>query len=98
MLRAVDVAAESHSFFLELAYAAEREHLEAAAVGENGFLPAVEAVQAAGLLDDVHAGAEIQVIGIAEYDLRLDVVAQLVHVYAFYGADSAYRHEYRGSR
>ena len=52
--------------------AAQAPDLEAARVGEDGPLPADEAVQAAELADHVQAGAQEQVEGVAEDDLRAD--------------------------
>ena len=48
----------------------EAEHLVAAAVGEDRLRPADEAVQPAAPRDQIVAGPQIQVIGVAEQDLR----------------------------
>ncbi len=48
---------------------AEREDLETARVGEDRPVPAHEPVQPAELRDQCVAGAEVQVVGIAEQDL-----------------------------
>ena len=45
---------------------AQREHLEAAGVGQDRAVPAAERVQAAELLDHVLAGAEVQVVRVPE--------------------------------
>ena len=55
---------------------AEREDLETARVGEDRPVPARERVQPAELLDHVLAGAEMQVVGVAEDDAR----AHLAHL------------------
>ena len=47
---------------------AEREHLEAAGVGEDRAVPRHEAVQAAELRDQVLAGPEVQVVRVGEQD------------------------------
>ena len=49
---------------------AQREDLEAAGVGQDRPVPAHEAVQAAELGDQLVAGPEVQVVGVAEQDLR----------------------------
>lgn len=95
MLRTVDVAAEMRAFFGQFAVAAERKYLEAAAIGKDRALPAVELVQTAGFVDYIHARAQIQMVGIAENDLSLYIVAQFVEMYAFYRTGCADRHEYR---
>ena len=48
----------------------QREHLKAAGIGEDRFVPADEAVQAAELADHVEAGAQEQMERVAEDDFR----------------------------
>ena len=40
--------------------------MEAAGIGQNRFVPTDEVVQAAELFDDFEAGAQPEVIGVAE--------------------------------
>ena len=49
---------------------AEREDLEAAGVGQDRPVPGHEAVQAAELGDQVRAGPEVQVVGVARAGSR----------------------------
>ena len=51
---------------------AQREHLEAAGVGQDRPVPGHELVQPAELGDQVGAGAEVQVVGVGEDDLRAE--------------------------
>jgi hypothetical protein len=51
----------------------QREHLEAAGIGEDRAVPARETVQAAVRLDDLEARPQVQVEGIAEDDLRAEL-------------------------
>ena len=51
---------------------AQREDLEAARVGQDRPVPAHEPVQAAELGDQLVAGPEVQVVGVAEQDLRAE--------------------------
>ncbi len=95
MLAAVDMAAEMRSFLLQLALACKREHLKTAAVSEDRAFPADEPVQAAGCADNVAPGPQVQVVRVAKYDLRLDVIAQLPLVDSLDTADSTHRHENR---
>ena len=55
----------------------QAEHLESAAVGQHRTFPADKAMEAATASDELVTGAEEQVIGVAENDLRaaLDQVA-----------------------
>ena len=57
---------------VDLAHVGEAEDLEAAAVGEDGAVPVHEAVQAAQLGDELVAGPQGEVVGVAEDDLRAD--------------------------
>ena len=50
----------------------QREHLEPAGVGQDRAAPAHEAVEAAELGDRLVARAEVQVVGVAEHDLRAE--------------------------
>ena len=73
---AVYVRLELAAFLRNLADAAEAEYLEAAAVCEDGAVPAFKLVEA--------AGTEVQVIGVAENDLRLDVFLKVPVVNTFH--------------
>ena len=96
MLRAVDMGAEVCSLFGEFAVGGKREHLEAAGVGENRAVPAVELVKASGFAQQVGARTQVQVVGIAQDYLGLDIVAHLRHQHPFDSAAGAYGHENRG--
>jgi hypothetical protein len=50
-------------------------------------------VKPAGTLNDVHAGAQVQVIGVAQDYLSLYVVAQLAHVHSLNATHRAHWHE-----
>ena len=66
--RAVVGAAERHAVVVDLRV--EREHLEAAGVGERQAVPAGEAAEPAEAGDDLGARPQHQVVGVAEHDLR----------------------------
>ena len=55
---AVQMRAEQHAFFGDLAQAAQAEDLEAAGIGEDGPRPVHELVQPAELADRLVAGAQ----------------------------------------
>ena len=94
-LAAVEVAAEMHALFLDLAQAGEREDLESAGIGEDRLIPAHKFVQPARLLDQFLAGADVQVIGVGEDDLRADLV-QFARGRPLDGRLRAHRHKDRG--
>jgi hypothetical protein len=68
MTGTVNVGSEGASLRGELADLGQGEHLEAAAVGQNRSVPVLELMQSAGLSERVQTGAEIEVIGVSEYD------------------------------
>ncbi len=53
----------------------QRQHLEAAAVGERRARPVHEGTQATRLVDDVRAGLQVEVVGVGQHSLG----AQLTH-------------------
>ncbi len=71
------------------------DHLKSAAVGQDRAIPGVETVQSAGLVQYIEAGAEVEVIGVPEDDLGMDVVGELVLVHGFYRRGRADGHKYR---
>src|SRR4249919_1049058 len=73
----------------------QREHLEAARIGEDRAAPASESVQPSVRLDDVEARTQVQMEGVAEDDLGTQR-AQLLRQHALDRAVGAHRHESRG--
>ena len=96
MLRAVLRRAEGNTVRIELAQLLERHHLEAAGIGQDGPGPAHEAVQSAELADQVGAGAEEKVVGVAEDDGGTEVFPQVPLGKAFDGGLGADGHKNRG--
>ena len=74
MPAAVQMGLELHAVFIELAQLGQREHLESAAVGQYRAIPVHEAVQPARLGDQILAGAQMQMIGVGEDNLRADLL------------------------
>ena len=92
LLRAVDVRAECRPLLRDLAEIAKTEHLKAAAVREDCAVPVHEPMQPARLAHELHAGAEKEMIGIAEDDTRTEI-AQLIGRYALDRRLRAHGHE-----
>ena len=65
---------EVRALLVDRAPRGEAEHLIAAAVGQDRPRPADEAVQAAAPRDEIVAGPQIQVIGVAQQDLGAERV------------------------
>ena len=72
----------------------EAEHLIAAAVGQDRLRPADEAVQPAAPRDQIVAGPQVQMVGVAEQNLSAERF-QIAMRDAFHGALRAHRHERR---
>ena len=56
-------------------------------------VPVLELVKSARRPEDIQSGTEVQMIGIAENDLGLDIFFKVFMVYPLHGAYSAYGHE-----
>ena len=69
-LVAVDMGVEAAPFLGDFAHPGERKDLEAARIGEDRPVPAHEAVKPAGGREDLRAGAQHEVVGVAQDDLR----------------------------
>ena len=91
---AVEMAFERHALLGDLRQVGQAHHLIAAAVGQDRPLPAHEGVQAAEPRDPLGAGAEHEVIGVAEDDVGAGRahVGRLHRLHRRRGAD---RHEGR---
>ena len=72
MCGAVDVRTKLDAFLAQLANRREREDLIAAGVTQDCAIPRHELVDAAELLDQLHARSQHQVIGVVEDDPRSD--------------------------
>ena len=92
MLGTVEMGAEKHALFCDLAQIAEAEHLEAAAVGEDRTIPVHEAVETAELTNKLMPWPQIQVIGIGKNDLRF-CIFELIGRQGLDGGLGADRHE-----
>ncbi len=93
---AIQVRAEQHAFFRDLAQIAEAEDLEAARIGEDRARPRHEAVQSAEFPDYFVARAEEQVIGVRQDDFGVQLAGQIALHDAFDGGLGADGHEDRG--
>lgn len=91
---AVDVTAECRALLGHLAVAGKGEDLEAARVGEDGAIPAHEAVDAAEFPKHLGAGAEQQMVGVGEQALGAED-AETVGGHVLHRRLRADRHEYR---
>ena len=97
VLRAVDVRPEMASLLFQLAARGQRKDLKAAAVGEHRAFPGREAVHAAGAFEDLRAGAQVEVIGVCQDDLRAGFVAHVAVENALHRRGRAHGHEDRGA-
>ena len=73
----VQMGRKGHALFGDLAQLGQAEHLKSAAIGQDGAVPAGELVQAAHVGHQLVAGAQMKVVGVAEHDLRTDILQVL---------------------
>ena len=83
---AVEVRGKGHALLGDLAQLCEAEHLKSAAVGEDGAVPAGKLVQTAHLCHQLVARTQMQMVGVAEHDLRTDVLQVMGRQAALDGA------------
>ena len=95
-LVAVQVGMEGHALLGNVAQLGQAEYLKAAAVGQNGAVPAGKLVQAAHIGHDLVAGAQMQVVGVAQHDLGADILEVKGGKAALDGAGSGDIHKRRG--
>ena len=79
---AVHMGGELHALLGDLAEGGQGEDLKSAAVGEDGFGPIHELVEAAHVVDELVAGADVEVVGVGELDLAVNVIQELHGGYA----------------
>ena len=83
---AVEVRGKGHALLGDLAQLCEAEHLKSAAVGKDGAVPAGKLVQTAHLCHQLVAGTQMQMVGVAEHDLRTNVLQVMGRQAALDGA------------
>ena len=92
--RAVDVTAELDAVLVHLAQSFEREHLEAAGVGEDRTVPRHEAMESTEVANDVVTRPEVQVIRVRE-DHPGAGAREVLRVERLDRAERSDRHEHR---
>lgn len=90
--RAVQMGAKCDSIFGDFAEFAEAEDLEAARIGEHGAIPANKFVESAEFADQIMARAEVEMVGIAKNNLRVQFF-QNVLGNGLDGTDGSNRHK-----
>ena len=70
---AVQMGGKGHALFGDLAQLGQTEHLKSTAVRQDGAVPAGKFVQTAHIGYQLVAGAEMQVVGVAQHDLCANV-------------------------
>ena len=93
MFRAVNMTTELATLLSEFADTGEREHLKTTRVGQNRTIPGIELVQSTCLAEDIQSRTEIQMVGIAQNDLRLDLFAKLGEMHRLHTSHRTDGHE-----
>jgi len=94
-LRAIQMGAKGCAGLGDLRQFLEAEDLESAAIRQNGPIPVHELVQAAETPDQLMAGPNIQMIGIAQDNLGIHLF-QVFRSHGLHRRLGAHRHENRG--
>ena len=89
----VEVRSEFNAMRPDLANLGEAEHLESATVGQDGLLPVHETMQPACRVDDLHARPDVQMVGVAQNDLRAHLL-QFAGINGLHRRLSAHGHEH----
>ena len=89
------MTAESYALFRHLADVRQTEDLKTARVGQNRTVPSFEPMQAASFMQDLCPRTKIQMIGVSQNNLRLDILLQLLALNALHGTYRTNRHENR---
>jgi hypothetical protein len=92
---AVHVRAESDTLGGDLPEGGQRKELIASGVGQDVALPAGKRVEPACGADDVDARSEVEVIGVAEYEVDAHLLQPLMRD-GLDGSIGSDRHEERG--
>ena len=71
---AVQMGGKGHAFLRDLAQLGKAEHLESAAVGQDGPVPAGKFVQTAHIGYQLITRTQMQVVGVAEHHLGADLL------------------------
>ena len=93
MFRAIDVRTKHTSFLCQFSDTCQRKHLKTAAISKDRALPSVETVQTACRFEHLQTWPEIQMIGVTEDNLCLDLFAKFAEMNSLYRPASAYWHK-----
>ena len=93
---AIQMRLEGDAFVGDLAQPGKAEHLVAAGIGQDRARPGHETVKSPEVPDQFVAGAQEEMVGVAEDDAGLEIVPQIALAESFDGGLRADRHEDRG--
>ena len=89
----INMRLKLNAIIRDFRYVPEAEYLVAATIRQYGPVPAVELMQAARLLQNVGGGPQVQMVGVAEYNVGIDVLLQLALMYGLHRTSCAHRHK-----
>ncbi|GJE17963.1 hypothetical protein AIGOOFII_2684 [Methylobacterium marchantiae] len=92
--RPVHMRTEGDALLVEFPQGGERHHLEPAGIGEDRVRPVHEMVETAEPLHALRAGAQHQVVGVAEHHVGAEV-SDLARIHRLDGGRRPHRHEGR---
>lgn len=89
---AAAMRAELHTVVIDLADASEGKHLVATGIGDHGQVPRYKSMDAARFSDEIFAWMEMEVIGVAQENLRSKTTKVFMGE-TLHSAGSSHRHE-----
>ena len=92
----IDMGGELYTLFGHLANIGKGEDLEATRVGQYRACPPLKTVQAARFVQDVGARTQVEVVGIAQDDLCVDILFEEGALHTFDSTNRAYGHKNGG--
>ena len=95
-LGAVHVGLEGDPILGDISQLGQGKDLKSAAVGENRLVPIEKFMDAAKLINNILAGANVEVIGVGKLHLTADMLQVASGDPALYGGAGAHVHENRG--
>ena len=92
----INMGRELHAFFGHFANIGEGEYLKTARIGQYGACPSLKTMQSARFVQDLGAWSQIQVIGVTQNDLGINIFFKEGALHSFHSTDRAYGHKNGG--
>ena len=92
---AVDMRGELHTLLGHLADIGQREHLKTTRIRQYRTFPTLETVQTTCLVQDLRTRTQVEMVGVAEDDLSIDILLQKGALHTLHRPYRTHRHKDR---